>query len=317
MTRTLSKPGSNDHDIDSAGATRRRLIWALAANFAFFVVEVTGGLLSGSLALLADAGHMLTDVAALGIAIAASHLAARPPDPKRTFGLVRAEVVGAFINGGSLVVIVLFIIWESWKRLGAPVQIDGPLMAVIAALGLLTNLASTLILLGRRNDNLNIRAAFLHMLGDTFGSVGAITAGVVIWTTGWIHIDIIVSLLIGGIILWGSVKLLRETIKIIINATPEDVDYEEVKQALLAIEHFAGLHDLHIWSLATGYPVLSAHIRLEPGCSDSAHWQECLWNAKVMLKKRFGITHTTLQLEPESFESEELHSKVYYRPDQP
>lgn len=317
MTDSLSEPEGHDQDIDSAGATRRRLTWALVVNFVFFAVEVAGGLLSGSLALLADAGHMLTDVAALGIAIAASHLAARPPDPKRTFGLVRAEVVGAFINGASLVVIVLFIIWESWKRVGSTVEINGPLMAVIAVLGLLTNLGSTLILLGRRNDNLNIRAAFLHMLGDTLGSVGAIAAGVVIWTTGWTPIDIIISLLIGGIILWGSVKLLRETIKIIINATPEGIDYEEVKQALLAIEHFAGLHDLHIWNLATGYPVLSVHIRLEPGCSDSAHWQECLWNAKVMLKKRFGIIHTTLQLEPETFESDELHGQVIYRQDMP
>ena len=288
--------------MDTGSKVRKRLWWALAINFAFLIAEVIGGILSGSLALLADAGHMSTDVAALGIAIFASHLAARPPSPKRTFGLIRAEVVGAFVNGGSLVVIVLFILWEAWERLNRPVSVDGPLMLFIAILGLAANLASTLILLSRRRENINLRGAFLHMLGDTLGSAGAIAAAVVIWSTGWTPVDLVVSLLIAGIILWGSLGLLKQTLNIIINATPDNIDYTKVHDALLAVDHFTSVHHLHIWNLSDSFPILSAHITLEDKCAESGHWHECLKNAQQMLRKDFGIEHTTLQLEPAEYE---------------
>lgn len=288
----------------SGGRYLKRLWWALAINFVFLIVEFVGGMVSGSLALLADAGHMLTDVAALALAIAAAHLAARPPTPARTFGLLRAEVVGAFVNGATLVVIVGFIFWGAWTRLAEPVEVDGPLMLTVAAAGLAANVVSALILMGGRRENLNIEGAFLHMAGDALGSVGAIVAGVVIMTTGWRPIDPLVSLLIGGIILWGSLSLLRRSLDIILNATPEGIDFQEVRSALLAVEHFENIHDLHIWTVTSGYPVLSAHVNLEPGCGDSSHWQQCLRQAQDMLRERFGIVHTTLQLEPAGYEKD-------------
>ncbi len=282
----------------------RRLWWALGINFVFLLVEVAGGILSGSLALLADAGHMLTDVAALALAIAAAHLARRPATPQRTFGMLRAEVIGAFINGASLVVIVGVIFWSAWGRLSDPQPVDGPLMLWVAAAGLAANLASAWVLLGSRKENLNIEGAFLHMAGDALGSVGAIVAGAVILTTGWNPVDPLVSVIIGLIILWSSIGLLRRSIDIILNATPENIDYHEVRAALLGIEHFNEIHDLHIWTVSSGLPVLSAHIRLVPGCGDTHHWQHCLREAQDMLRDRFGIVHTTLQLEPSDYETD-------------
>lgn len=286
-------------------AIRRKLWWAFWINLVFLVVEAAGGIISGSLALLADAGHMLTDVAALALAIIAAHLAEVSPSPKRTFGMVRAEVIGAFINGASLVVIVGFIAWESFKRLGQPYEVDSVLMLVVAVLGLAANLASTLILIHRESENVNLQGAFLHMLGDTLGSAGAIVAGIVIMTTGWTPIDVIVSLLIAGIILWGSIGLLRKTVNIIMNATPEDIDYGEVRDSLLELEHFEGLHDLHIWTLSSGFPVLSVHISLDRQCSDSSHWHDCLDRARRMLHERFGIVHSTIQLEPPGYDRDD------------
>lgn len=288
-----------------AVSSRRRLWWALVINLIFLVVEVVGGLISGSLALLADAGHMLTDVLALGVAITASHLASLPATPERTFGLVRAEVVGAFINGASLVVIVVLILIESWRRMGDPVEIDGPLMLAVAVAGLAANLFSTLLLYRGRHENLNVSGAFLHMLGDTLGSVGAILAAVVIWTTGWVYIDLLASLALGAIILWGSIGLLKKTLNIILNATPEHLEYAQVKSALTGMEHFAGVHDLHIWTLTTGYTILSAHVCLEKSCAGSGCWHQCLLDARRMLADRFGIEHATLQLEPPEFHRQE------------
>jgi cobalt-zinc-cadmium efflux system protein len=277
----------------------------MAINFVFLIVEVAGGIISGSLALLADAGHMLTDVLALGIALTAIYLADRPPTPKRTFGLVRAEVIGAFINGASLVVIVVLIIIESWKRMSAPVEIDGPLMLAVAVAGLLANMFSTMILFKGRREDLNMGGAFLHMLGDTLGSVAAIVAAVVIWTTGWVYIDIIASIILSVIILWGSLGLLKKTINIILNATPEHIDYQQVRSALCGMRHFSGVHDLHIWTLTSGYTVLSAHVCLEKDCAGSGCWHQCLLEARNMLSDRFGIEHTTIQLEPPEFNERE------------
>ncbi|MFC1692443.1 cation diffusion facilitator family transporter [Candidatus Latescibacterota bacterium] len=281
--------------------TRRRLWIALAINACFLFLEVAGGILTNSLALLADAGHMLTDVAALVLAIFVSTLAERSPNPRRTYGLLRAEVLGAFINGAALVVIVGMIFWEAWRRFGRTPEVDAPLMLVIAVLGLAANVGSAWVLYGSRNENVNLKGAFLHMFADALGSVGAITAGVVIWTTGWMMIDPIASVVIGALILWSSWGLIIQTVNILLEATPEDIDYSDVKTALLDIEHITDVHDLHIWTIASGIPSLSAHISLEPHCSDTTHWQECLKNAQDMLRERFDIEHSTLQFEPQNF----------------
>ncbi|MCE5249748.1 cation diffusion facilitator family transporter [bacterium] len=296
--------GSHDHghrhDLRLLG--RRRLRIALAINAVFLVVEIAGGLLTHSLALLADAGHMFTDVAALVLALFVAWLAESVPTPKRTYGLLRAEVLGAFINGAALVVIVGLIFIEAWRRFGNVPEINAPGMLVVAVLGLAANLGSAWVLYGSRNDTINMRGAFLHMLADTLGSVGAIIAGAVILLTGWTLIDSIASLVIGFLILWSSWGLLTQTLNILLEATPENIDYNAVRGALLDIGHIQEVHDLHIWTIASGIPSLSAHLKLVPECSDTNHWQNCLRETQAMLRERFGIVHSTLQFEPEDFE---------------
>jgi len=273
-------------------------------NLVFLIVEVAGGIITHSLALLADAGHMLTDVAALMLALIVARLAMRPATPERTFGLLRAEVLGAFVNGATLVLIVGLILREAWLRLGQPQAVDGPLMLVIAFLGLLANLGSAYVLAGGRESNVNVQGAFMHMVADALGSVGAIIAGAVIWATGWYPIDPIASAVIGVLILWSTWGLLKGTLNILLEATPENIKYEEVKAALEGMEHIEEVHDLHIWTITSGVPVLSAHLSLSSCCCDQNHWQECMSKAKDLLKTRFGITHTTLQVETSDAECE-------------
>ncbi|MFC1512329.1 cation diffusion facilitator family transporter [Candidatus Latescibacterota bacterium] len=298
---------SEQHDAgqDSLHGKRRmslRRLWlSFFINAGFLVVEFVGGILSNSLALLADAGHMLTDVAALALAIVVAKLALTPPTPRRTYGLLRAEVLGAFINGAVLVFIVGVILWEAWRRIGSQVAINGPLMLTVATLGLAANAVSTFILWGGRRENVNVKGAYLHMLADTLGSLGAITAGVVILLTGWTPIDQIVSVLIGILILVGSWELLSETAGILLETTPPNIDYDEIKDALMSVDHVQSIHDLHIWSIASGFPAMSAHIQLSPDCSDSSHWQVCLREVQTMLREKYGIEHSTLQIEPENY----------------
>jgi len=288
------------HDVRALG--RKKLWIAFAINAVFLLIEVAGGLLTNSLALLADAGHMLTDVAALALAIFVSRLAERPATPQKTYGLLRAEVLGALANGAALVIIVGVIFWEAWRRMGSVQEIHAPGMLIIAVLGLLANAASAWVLFGSRDVNVNMKGAFLHMMADALGSVGAIAAGVVIVLTGWTPVDQIASLVIGILILWGSWSLLSETVNILLEATPKDVDYNEVHAALMDIDHIQDVHDLHIWTISSGIPSLSVHIRLSPECSDTDHWQECLAHTQKMIRDRFGIVHSTLQFEPEDFE---------------
>ena len=284
-----------------SGLSVRRLWIALLINLLFLVVEVIGGLISNSLALLADAGHMLTDVAALLLAVIVAHLAQSLPTPKRTFGLLRAEVLGAFVNGAVLVGIVGVIFWEAWRRLGRFHEIDGTLMLVVAVLGLVANAGSMLVLRGDRNKSVNIKGAYLHLLADTLGSLGAIVAGVVIMLTGWTLIDQIASVFIGVLILIGSFELIKQTIGILLEATPENIDYKEVEAALKQIDHVKDVHDLHIWTITSGVPALSVHIELFSDCSDTTHWQLCLKNVQKMLREQFDIVHSTIQIEPEDF----------------
>jgi len=284
-----------NHDLRNM--SYKRLIWALIINLVFFAIEVIGGILTNSLALLADAGHMLIDVGALGLALFVGRIAGRPATPARTFGLLRAEVLGAFVNGATLVLIVGLIWWEAWNRLGQVKDIDGPFMLLVAVLGLIANIGSAAILAKARDTNVNIQGAYLHMVADALGSIGAIIAGAVIWSTGWYPVDSIASIVIGLLILWSSWGFLKETMNILLEATPEHIDFMEVKRALEEMEHIDEVHDLHIWTITSGMTVLSAHIYLSSCCAETNHWQECLAEAQKLLKERFGIEHTTLQVE--------------------
>lgn len=284
------------HDIRRTSIRRLRV--ALAVNAGYLAVEVIGGFVSNSLALLADAGHMLTDVAALVLALIAARLATLPANPRRTFGLLRAEVMGAFLNGAALVIMVGIITVEAYRRMGEPPRIQGPLMTAIAFGGLVTNAVAAAVLYKSRADSLNVKGAFAHMVADALGSIGAIVAGCVISLSGWTPIDAIASVIIAALILWSGIGLLRESTAILIQATPSDIDFEAVHRSLAGMEHVTDVYDLHIWTITSGMPALSAHLRLDPSCSDTTHWHSCLGKAQAMLHERFGIVHSTLQLEP-------------------
>ncbi len=289
---------NHGHETNLREVSRRRLWWAMAIILLFLIVEVVGGLITGSLALLADAGHMLTDLLALAMAIFVGYLAERPATPERTFGFLRAEVIGAFINGATLILVVSLIFREAIGRFLYPSEVAGAGMLGVALAGLLANLVSAWVLASSRKQNINIEGAFVHMLADTLGSVGAVVAGIVILATGWLPADPLASVLIGLLILWSSIGLLRRTLAILIQATPPHLDFHEIQAALEANEHVAAVHDLHIWSVTSGFPILTANIWLKPMCSDPACWQECLRDLQNTLNERFGIDHATLQLEP-------------------
>ncbi|HBW47809.1 TPA: cation transporter [bacterium] len=297
------------HSYGHSGQLRKvalnRLWITLGLNLAFLILEVVGGLWTNSLALLSDAGHMLTDVLAIALTIVATKLATRPPTPNRTFGLMRIEIIGAFMNGGSLVIIVGVIFWEAIHRLFAPPEVQGAGMLIIAVAGLAANAVSAWILLPNRRDNLNMEGAFLHMMADAIGSVGAIFAAVVIQLTGWNAIDPIASFFIGFLILWGGIGLLKKSGNVLLNAIPTGIEYSAVKSALESNEHVEEVYDLHIWSITDTMPALSAHIRLKPECADTQHWQSCLRQMQDMLHDRFEIEHSTLQLESGTHEKDD------------
>ncbi|MBC8214405.1 MAG: cation transporter [Candidatus Marinimicrobia bacterium] len=295
------------HHHNHKNVHRTRLWWAFWINFCFLIIEVLGGIYTNSLALLSDAGHMLTDVGALGLAIIVSKLAQRPRDEKRTFGYMRAEIIGAFINGATLVAICGFILFESFERFRHPQEILGIPMLIVAVLGLLANLISAWILMGDRKKNLNIEGAFLHMIFDAIGSVGAIISGLAIWLWDFQFMDIIASVMIVVLILIGTKTLLKQSINILMNAAPEHIDFHKVKNVLLNMEHITEIHDLHIWTITEGQPALSVHIKVSDHCHNTHHWSECLKSAQQILDEQFGIKHCTIQIEPENFEELNHH----------
>jgi cobalt-zinc-cadmium efflux system protein len=277
------------HTHSAAGKT---LLLALALTLGFSVVELIAGWRSGSLALLADAGHMVTDGASLGISALAAWLAARPPSPRHTYGLGRTELLAALVNAVSMLVVVFMIASEAWQRLQSPGSIDGATVSVVAVVGLLINLVVAWVL-SRGERNLNVRAALLHVMGDALGSVAAIVAGAVIWFTGWTPIDPLLSILIGGLILASSVRLLRKALHATLDGVPFAMDIELVGMALAGVDGVREVHDLHIWPIAAERLALSAHVRLE----NLNDWPQALKELTTVAGKQ-GIEHVTFQ--PES-----------------
>ncbi len=267
-------------------------MWVLAITAVFMVAELVGGLLSGSLALLADAGHMFTDVAALALSVFAIRLARRPATTKRTFGYVRLEILAALVNGASLLVIAGLILVEAWERLRIPVAVDGGLMLAVATLGLVVNIVGATMLHGHAHENLNVRGAYLHVLGDLLGSVGAIAAGIVIVTTGWIAADPIASMLIALLSLWGAWGLVREAADILLESAPAHVDMDAILADLAAIEGLDEVHDVHVWTLTSGFVALSAHGVID----DPRQHTRILENIRERMKAH-GIEHVTFQIE--------------------
>jgi len=259
----------------------------------FAVVEAVGGWLGGSLALLGDAGHMITDATALGLALLASWIAKRPPSPRHTYGLSRAEVVAAIVNGLLMFVIVAAIVVTAIERLSTPAPVAGGTVMLIGAFGLAVNIAVALVL-SRGERTLNTRAALLHVIGDMLGSVAALIAGTVIYFTGWTPIDPILSLFICLLILVSSVKLMKDALHVIMEGVPPEVDLHEVGHAMAGIEGVHSVHDLHIWMLSSNTIMLTAHVVV----GDMNRWEGALNALHTLLHERFNITHATLQPEP-------------------
>ncbi len=288
---TNSHNGINTQEIEST----RGLKIALGIVLVMMVVEVVGGILSNSLALLGDAGHMFVDALALSLSLFALTLARRPATATRTYGFHRAEIMAALINGTILAIVAAFIFYNAYQRFLNPLEIHSGLMLVVAGLGLIANLAGILLLRRNRHVSLNIRAAFFHILGDTISSVGVIAAGIIIALTGWNYADPIIAIVIGIIILVGAVQLLRESSDILLEAVPKHIEMDKVTQTIKNVEGVNGIHDLHIWTITSGIFAMSAHVVVQDRMV--SHTREILDTINRELAESFSITHTTLQLE--------------------
>jgi cobalt-zinc-cadmium efflux system protein len=262
------------------------------------IAEVIGGIIANSLALLGDAGHMLVDGLALGLTLFALNIARRPATLTRTFGFRRVEIMVALINGSILGVVSIIIFYESYQRFLNPPEVRTPVMLAVAVIGLIGNVVSILLLRRIGKMNLNIKAAFWHVFGDTLSSLGVIAAGIVILTTGWSYADPLIAVIIGLIILWGAVQLVRESTEILLESVPRQITVEKVIEKLKEINTIEEVHDIHIWTITSGIYALSAHLVIKDlMVSQSASLVETVNSS---LRKNFNISHTTLQLECES-----------------
>jgi cobalt-zinc-cadmium efflux system protein len=279
-------------------SSQRRLLIALALAGSYMLAEIVGGLLTGSLALLADAGHMFSDVVALGMSVLALRIAQRPPNPSRTYGYYRAEILAALIHGVLLVCVSMGIFLEAWERLGTPTVILGGPMIAVAVGGLAVNLIALGILSQGRHQNLNVRGAWLHVLSDALGSVGAIAAGALIWAFGWTWADAVASVLIGVLIIHSSWALMREAVSVLMEGAPGHIDVQEIERALLAVNGVEAVHDLHVWTIASGMISLTGHVVAKDGRRQA----DLLHQICELLARRFRIEHATIQIEPTDFE---------------
>lgn len=273
---------------------RRALGIALAITVTFALVELAGGLLAGSLALIADAAHMGTDVLALGLSLFAAWAATRPSTSTKTFGYYRAEILAALVNGAALVAIAGWILWEAGHRLAANVHVAGTPMIVVGLAGLAANLASATVLFRSERENLNIHGALLHVAGDAAGAAGAVVAGIILLAVDWHQADPLVSLVIAGLILLSSWRLLRESVDVLLEGTPARINMPELETAMLAVPGVAAVHDVHVWTVTSGFVAMSGHAVVDGSCDD----HQLLDTLTRMLTRRFAIRHVTIQPEP-------------------
>lgn len=289
---------AHDH-AEHAHGNRRRLGAALAIVVAVLLLELLGAWLSGSLALLADAGHMTSDAIGLIVALVASTIAARPATDRHTFGFRRVEVLGAMINGALLIAVAITVAFEAIHRLTVPTDhVDGVPLLAVAAVGLVANLAAFLILRGGARESLNMRGAYLEVLGDVLGSIAALVAGVVILTTGFAAADAIASLLIAALIVPRAVSLLRDVIRVLTESAPRGTDADEIRTHLLETAGVVDVHDVHVWTITSGDPVFTAHVEVEPSVFERGETDGMLDRLGDCLKGHFDVAHSTFQLEP-------------------
>ena len=299
--------GGHAHGREGGAGTResgrRRLVIVLVLTLAYMVAEIVGGLLAGSLALVADAGHMLSDAAALGLTLFAGWIAVRPATPRRTYGYYRAEILAALINGAALVALAAFVVIEAISRLADPPEVAGALMVGIASGGFALNLGCLWLLDSSKRSSLNLRGAWLHVASDALGSLGAIVAGALAWGLGWNWADPAASILISILIVWSSWSLLRESVAVLMEGAPGHIDVDAVRDAMAAVEGVSQVHDLHVWTITSGLEALSGHVVVKAGHSRD----ELLVELRDLLEHRFGVAHSTLQMEPETCDVEEHH----------
>lgn len=292
---------SHSHGVAGGEGARRRLTVTLALVSLYMVAEVVGGLLANSLALLADAGHMLSDAAALALALFAIWFARRPATSRHTYGYFRAEILAALVNAGLLIAISIFIFVEAFGRFRSPQVVEGDVMMGVSAGGLVVNLASLWLLHGGRADSLNMRGAWLHVVSDTLGSVQAIAAGALILVFGWWWADPLASVLIGVLIVYSSWSLMRESVAVLMEGAPPNLDVDDVRSRLMQVPGVQEVRDLHVWTISSGLVALSAHVVAERPSFD------VLRNLRHELEHRFGIHHTTIQFDPPG-ESDHEHA---------
>lgn len=291
------------HHRHHGSGSRRRLSIVLALTAIYMVAEFVGGIWTGSLALLADAGHMLADVAALVLALMAVWFGARPATPLKTFGYYRLEILAALINGVGLVLISFFIFYEAYQRWFAQPLIRSVPMTLVAAGGLLINGICAFLLHRDREQDLNVRGAWLHVIGDALGSTGAIIAGVLIMLFGWTAADSVISVFIGLLIVWSSWHLIREATNVLLEGTPAHINLAAVEAAILETEGVSDVHDLHVWTITSGREALSAHVIHGYSISQPL----LLKQLRAKLLDRFGVDHLTIQMETLDFEDEAIH----------
>ncbi|MHB1244103.1 MAG: cation diffusion facilitator family transporter [Gaiellaceae bacterium] len=291
---------SHDHGgsfASAAGRHKRPLVIAFALTATYMVVELVGGFLFGSLALLSDAGHMLTDVVGIGMALAAIQLASRKRRPGHTYGLYRLEVLAALANALLLFAVAGYVLFEAYRRLADPPDVPGLPLLFVASVGLAVNIVSFLVLRAGAKESLNVRGAFLEVLSDMLGSLGVIVAGIVLLTTGWQYADPLIGAAIGLFILPRTWSLGREALRILLELAPKSVDVAEVERRLAAVPGVAAVHDLHVWTLTPGMLAASGHLTID----DASRLGPILTEARTLLENDYEIHHTTLQCEPAGF----------------
>ena len=287
----------------TAGRNKRQLTIVFAFTTLYLVIEVIGGLLTGSLALLADAAHMLTDVGGLGLALFAIRFAERPATPERTYGYYRVEILSAVTNAVVLIFISAYILYEAYQRFRDPPAVESLGMLGVAAIGLVVNLAGMRLLRGGATESLNLKGAYFEVLSDMLSSLGVIAAGLIMWATQWYYADPIFSAAIGLFILPRTWSLLREAVGVLLEGTPSDVNIVSLREAIAAVPGVASVHDLHVWSLTSGMNALSAHAVLASGAS----YDEVLRAVQARVTNGLNIHHVTIQLEPAGHAENEPH----------
>lgn len=295
--------GSQGHTVSAGSKNKKNLVIVLSFTTLYLVAEVVGGLLTGSLALLADAGHMLTDVAGLALALIAIKLGERKANPKKTYGYYRAEILAALTNGVVLIGISLYILYEAYQRFLNPPEVQSTGMLIVAAIGLVVNLAGMFILRQGSTQSLNMKGAYFEVLSDMLTSIGVIIAGIIMMATGWYYADPLISAGIGLFILPRTWRLIKEATGVLLEGTPSEVNLEKLRQKILTVQGVKGVHDLHVWSITSGIHAMSAHVVINDG-SNNNHILKTLTDT---ITKDFKISHTTLQLELPGYEEEETH----------